>query len=165
MRATEFIAAALEGGRMWMESLLADIDGPDLVVAPTPNGGNHALFALGHIAFSEASLVNNYIRPAAQVIPRGWPGLFGRGCQPVRDASKYPSKAELLEAWRGIRARTLEVLKSLGDADLDRTTAAENKELFGTVGKCFAVMISHQAFHAGQIADVRRALGRRPLFG
>lgn len=165
MKATDFIAAALEGGRVWMETLLGDIDGPDALVAPTPKGGNHAMWILGHLTLSEASIFESFIRGAGPAMP-DWQPLFGMGTQAVADASPYPSKAELLARHRDVRAQVLAHLAGLSDADLDKPSHAEQfTEMFGTVGRCFAVMINHQMFHAGQLADIRRALGRKPVFG
>lgn len=164
MKATEFIEVALENGRMWLEALLADIDGKDAVTAPTSRGGNHPLWALGHMTYSEAMLIGGCVRNDKPSMP-DLEALFGKGVEPVADASKYPSKAQLLERYRAVRKETLAVLHTLSDADLDRETTAQKKELFGTVGRCFALLISHQAFHAGQIADARRAMGRKPVVG
>ncbi len=165
MNATEFIATALEGGRMWIEAMLGDIDGVDAVAPPTPNGGNHALWVLGHLAVAESAIFNGYIRGAAPTLTE-WEPLFGMGSRPVSDVSKYPGKAELLAKFQAARAETLAYLRSITDADLDRPShAAEHKEMFGTVGRCFAVLVNHQMFHAGQVADVRRALGKKPVFG
>ncbi len=165
MKTTEFIATALEGGRMWMEALLADLDGADAVAAPTARGGNHPLWVLGHLTVSENSILSEYIHGPDPILPE-WERLFGMGSEPVNDPARYPSKAELLAKFREVRAQTLKVLKSLSDADLDRPTNAEGPpELFGTVGRCLATTVNHQTFHIGQIADTRRALGRKPVFG
>lgn len=165
MKTTEFIATALEGGRMWMEALLADIDGADAVAPPTTKGGNHPLWVIGHLTVSEAMVLQEYIKGPDPILPE-WDKMFGMGSQPVYDASKYPTKAELLAKFREVRAQTLAYLKTLTDADLDRPTNAEGPpELFGTVGRCWATIVNHQTFHIGQIADTRRSLGRKPMFG
>jgi hypothetical protein len=166
MKTTEFIATALEGGRTWMEALLADLDGKDAVAAPTARGGNHALWVIGHLAAAEASILNGPIKGKGPAMEE-WKALFDAGTQPVSDLSKYPPKAELMAKYQGIRRETLEYLKSLSDADLDKPTSFTEgpKEFFGTVGRCFATLVSHQTFHVGQIADARRALGRKPVFG
>jgi uncharacterized damage-inducible protein DinB len=165
MKTTEFITAALEGGRMWMEALVADLDGADAVATPTSRGGNHALWVIGHLAVSEASILERITKGQGPAMEE-WRPLFGRGSQPVGEVGKYPQKADLLAKYRGVRERTLACLKSLNETDLDRPTHAEGPpELFGTVGRCLATLVNHQTFHVGQIADVRRALGRKAVFG
>jgi hypothetical protein len=165
MKATEFVAGALTGGKAWMIGLLADLENGDLVAVPTAKGGNHPLWVVGHLTASEASIVSGMIKGEQPNLPEGWNTLFGMGSQPVSDASKYPSKAELLAAFETVRAETLELLAGLADADLDKPSASSpNPELFGTVGRCLATLVNHQGFHVGQIADARRALGRKPAF-
>ena len=165
MNATEFVAAALTGGKAWMGGLLADLEERDLVAAPTAKGGNHPLWVIGHLTVSEASIVSGMIKGDQPNVPDGWGTLFGMGSQPVSDASQYPTKTELLEALETVRAQTLELLARLDDADLDKPSATSpNQELFGTIGRCLATLLNHQAFHTGQIADARRALGRKPAF-
>jgi len=97
MKATEFVAGALTGGKAWMVGLVADLEDGDLVAAPTIKGGNHPLWVIGHLTASEASIVKGMIKGEQPNVPAGWGPLFGMGSQPVSDASKYPSKAELLE--------------------------------------------------------------------
>jgi hypothetical protein len=165
MKTAEFIATALEGGRMWMEALLTDIDGADAVAPPTAKGGNHPLWVIGHLTVSEAMVLTDYIQGPDPVLPE-WVVMFGMSSKPVSDLSKYPTKAELLARFHEVRAQTLAYLKTMTDADLDRETHADGPpELFGTIGRCWATIVNHQTFHIGQIADARHALGRKPLFG
>lgn len=164
MKATEFIAAALDFGRRAMEGMVADLDGKDLVAAPTARGGNHALWVLGHLAVSEASIVGKFIKGQEPAL-KEWQGLFGLGSEPAGDLSKYPTKAEVLKKSQAVRQETLDLLRSLSDKDLDKPTSVQqNREIFGTIGRCLVTMVHHQAFHLGQIAVVRRALGRKPAF-
>ena len=163
MKTTEFIATALEMGRVWLEALVADLDGDETVVAAVP-GGNHALWVLGHLACSEASIIGGYVKGEPPTFPPGWDLLFGTGSTPVADAAQYPSKDDLLEQYKAVRGETLALLGSLTEADLEKETPAEMKEFFGTVGRCFGAVLTHQGFHLGQVADARRAMGRPPVF-
>ena len=87
------------------------------------------------------------------------------GSEASTDADVYPSIDELMAKFEEIRSATLAHLDSLTDADLDAPShaPAEFGPMFGTVGACFAAMASHISFHAGQVADARRAAGRGPL--
>ena len=92
---------------------------------------------------------------------------FGMGSQPVADASAYPSLDELTAEFEKVRANTLKVLDGFTDADLDKPSHAppDLTSMFGTVGQCLVMAALHCAFHAGQVADARRAMGHKPLFG
>ena len=77
----------------------------------------------------------------------------------------YPSFDELMAKFEEIRAASLAHLNSLNDDDLDQKSHApeEYGATFATVGSCFGAMSTHVSFHAGQVADARRADGRDPL--
>lgn len=64
-----------------------------------------------------------------------------------------------------IRVATLAHLDTLNDADQDSKSHAPEEFglMFGTGGACFSAMATHMRFHAGQVADARRAAGKAPL--
>ena len=60
MKTVDFINMGLETSKFLTLGLIDDMkDAP--VTQPTPNGGNHPLWILGHLAYSEANLVNHVI--------------------------------------------------------------------------------------------------------
>ncbi|MBP7934575.1 MAG: DinB family protein [Phycisphaerae bacterium] len=163
MKASDALKASLESAKGWMLALVSDIqDAP--TTFPTSNKGNHPLWCLGHVIHSEAGMVSGMVQgkpcPTAQ-----WEALFGMGSVPDADSRKYPSMAALLAEWEKVRAETLKVLAAMSDADLDKPAHCppELRPMFGTVGQVFAMIGLHITFHAGQVADARRALGRKPL--
>jgi hypothetical protein len=165
MNAIDHIKMSLEMSKGWVMGLAADAESVAMT-APTPNGGNHPLWCVGHLAFAEGNLVHKYIKGEANPLAE-WEELFGRGSTPIDDASKYPSFQELMGKFEAVRADTMALLDTLTDADLDKPTHVEGEmaEFFGTVGKCLAVIPIHCGFHGGQIADARRAAGKPPLMG
>ncbi|MCA9156836.1 MAG: DinB family protein [Planctomycetales bacterium] len=162
MKTTDYIKMALENGKAYTLALLADLkDAP--LTQPTPNGGNHPLWIVGHLARSESALLDVFILGK----PNRFPELenCNAGSAPTPNASDYPSMEDLLVKFEIIRAASLAHLATLSEADLDMKSHAPEKygAFFGTVGACYAAMTSHMAFHAGQVADARRALGRERL--
>jgi len=164
MKTTELIRKSLDGAKMWLLALVQDVKGAPLT-APTPRGGNHPLWVVGHLAFAEASMVSQFILGQGSPLAE-WEPLFGKGSQPASDAGKYPSMDELLAELEKVRTRTLEVLGSMTDEDLSKPSKApaDRAALFGTVGQCFVMISHHMTFHAGQVADARRAMGKTPVF-
>lgn len=164
MRATTFIADSLTVGGQWLEGLVGDISGDDLIQGPGPNDAHHALWIIGHLTVSESSIVDRFIRGTEPGLA-DWESTYGMGSQPMADRTAYVSKAELLDAFRAERSKTLALLGTLDDGDLDKPSHAPEplEGMFGTVGKCFLLAVNHQAFHVGQVADIRRTLGRSPL--
>ncbi|MCA9100344.1 MAG: DinB family protein [Pirellulales bacterium] len=164
MQSKDLIRLNLDLAQMSVLPLIEDmVDAP--LTAPTPNGGNHPLWVLGHLTYSEGSLVQAIMlgnpHPLAE-----WKDLFGIGSTPVYDESEYPAMREVLDRYRPVRAATLEVLDGLDEKDLDRESAAcpENRrEVFGTYRHCLAMVANHWFMHRGQVADARRAAGRGTL--
>ena len=163
MKATEVLKLALENSRNWNMGLLNDMKDAALT-QPTPKGGNHPLWVLGHLTHSEAHLLDVFILGQENRFPE-LAEKFGMGTEPTIDAADYPSFDELMEKNERIRAAVMEHLSTLSDDDLDKSTNVpeEQKAFFGTVAAAFVAMTTHYGFHTGQIADARRAAGRPPL--
>jgi hypothetical protein len=135
------------------------------LTAPTPNGGNHPLWVLGHLTYSEGSLIN-FIALGEEHPLGEWKDLFGIGSTPVYDQSAYPSMDDVLAKFATIRAGTLQRLDALGEDELDATSKRcpeGYEDRFGTVRLCFAMTANHWFMHRGQVADARRAAGRELL--
>ena len=162
MKTTDFVKMSLETSKGFAMALISDMkDAP--LTQPTAKGGNHPLWILGHLTLAEASILHGYILDEENPLT-DWKELFDGGTEPVADASHYPAFDELVAKFEEVRARTLSVLDSLSDEDLDRTIETQQADLFGTVGKCFMMLSLHPTLHYGQVADSRRSLGRKPLF-
>jgi len=162
MTAIDYIRLSLENSKGWTMGLINDMkDAP--LTQPTPNGGNHPLWVLGHIVRAESDLLDGFILGK----PNRFPDLeqFSMGNTPSTDPDQYPSMDELMANHEEIRAATLPHLDTLTDADLDKKSNAPEEfgAMFGTVGACFSAMSTHMSFHDGQVADARRAAGRSPL--
>jgi uncharacterized damage-inducible protein DinB len=131
---------------------------------PTPNGGCHPLWVLGHLTLVEG------IIPAALFAEKNpaaeWQEYFGENSEPVADARAYPPFAEVREKYLQLRERNLNILESLTEADLDKPTKAPpngREREFATYGQSFLVLALHQAMHRGNLTDARRAAGRTAL--
>lgn len=165
MRAVDLAMTSLDMSYGWVMGLAQDAKDVPLT-APTPKGGNHPTWCLGHLAFSEGNLIHQYAKGGANPLA-DWEPLFGQGSQPVADASKYPSYDELLAKVAEMRAATKDYVASLSDEDLSKPSHApeEMKEWFGTVAQCLIAAAVHFTYHGGQIADARRAAGKPVLMG
>ncbi len=162
MNTIDFIKHSLESSKGWAMGLIADMkDAP--LAQPTPNGGNHPTWVLGHLCRGESDLLDGFILGQ----PNRFPELesqFAMGSTPTSDGD-YPSIDELMGKFEQVRAASLAHLDTLSEEDLDQPSHAPEEfgPFFGTVGACYAAMSTHVAFHAGQVADARRAGGRGPL--
>jgi len=156
MKAIEVVRHALEMGDKLANTFLEDMrDNP--LTQPTARGGNHPLWVVGHLAYTEGQLyqlLSGERNPVEQ-----WSNLFAGGTEPTSDASRYPAFGDVLAKYRQLRAGTLKRLEGLDDAALDRPAPS-----FGTVGKALTAIAMHQMLHLGQVADARRVAGRTPFF-
>lgn len=164
MKTVDFIRMGLDRSARATLALIEDMKEQPLTF-PTPKGGNHPLWVLGHLAHTEGELIQRVMLGQANPVGH-WEGLFGRGSEPSADPTRYPALDEIKKAFQDLRAETLEVLSTLTDADLDQPSKGcppELREFVGTYGQCFLITILNTMTHRGQVADARRAAGRKPL--
>lgn len=164
MQSKEFLQASLEHNMNMTMPLIEDLKDQPLTF-PTANGGNHAMWVTGHITFTLAWIVNEYLQGKANPL-QDWKELFDASTTPVADADHYPPFEDVLAKCREWHQSCMELLESLSEADLDtRIECPEGFEEFvGTKRHCFRTAAAHWLYHIGQLADARRTLGRSPLF-
>ncbi|QDT54242.1 DinB superfamily protein [Caulifigura coniformis] len=163
MKALELIQWALEFTEAGLTRLVSDMrDRP--LTQPTSAGGNHPLWVLGHLAYSEgfaSEILFGEPNPLQH-----WAKLFAPGSQPTTNPADYPSFDELLNTFREMRAKNLVRLKEIGEAGLD--AKPENvpepfKDVMTSVGKTYLLLALHQNVHYGEVCDARRVAGLKPL--
>jgi DinB superfamily len=129
------------------------------VVPPTPKGGCHTLWVLGHLAYIEALVVHGFMLGQRNPLAE-WEDLFDG--DPRGDVSQYPPFEQVLAKCREVRASTRTLLDSLVENDLDKAGAkvpVGYEETFGTYRLCLQYVADHWYMHRGHLADARRASG------
>ncbi|GJM22145.1 MAG: hypothetical protein DHS20C15_20600 [Planctomycetota bacterium] len=129
-------------------------------VFPTPNGGAHTLWLLGHLAYIEGLVISEFLCGEQNPLAT-WKELFD-GDDVSADIRAFPPFDEVLSTCHTMRESTLELLDSLTEADLDGPSAACPEgfdDCFGTARQCFQYVADHWYMHRGQLADARRAAG------
>lgn len=130
------------------------------MVFPTPRGGCHTLWTLGHLAFIEAQVIRSIMLGQPNPLA-DWEDPFD-GADVSGDRDRFPSFDLVLEQCRRTRASTVALLDSLTEDDLDRASAKVPngaEKLFGTYRRCLQYAADHWFMHRGQLADARRAAG------
>ena len=130
------------------------------VVPPTPRGGCHTLWVLGHLAYIEALVIRKFMLGEPNPLA-DWEEMFD-GWEVSGDIEHFLPFDRVLAECRATRASTIELLDSLDEGNLDQTSANVPdvvKELFGTYRRCFQYSADHWFMHRGQLADARRAAG------
>jgi len=129
-------------------------------VFPTPNGGCHTLWVLGHLAYIEALVIRTIMLGEPNPLA-GWEAVFD-GSDVSGDIDRYQSFDHVLAKCRDVRASTLALLDSLSEQDLDTRSAkvpAGFEDTFGTYRLCLQYVADHWYMHRGNLADARRAAG------
>lgn len=130
------------------------------VVFPTPRGGGHTLWVLGHLAYIEALVIRGFMLAEPNPLAE-WEELFD-GTDTTGDLSQYPPFDQVLARCREMREWTITFLDSLTEDDLDRSSANTPEgyeDTFGTYRLCLQYVADHWYMHRGQLADARRAAG------
>lgn len=126
-----------------------------------PGLPNHLAWALGHLALTMHRASE---RISGTETPLAWnPEPFAFGSTPVADRNAYPRLDELKRRFEEGYKRLTDAIRATGDGALAETVTWGN----GTISKrdLAARMVFHNGVHAGQIIDLRRALGMPRLVG
>ena len=125
-----------------------------------PDSVNHMLWLLGHAANTRLGLIVLMGGPDQ----RPWNDLFSRGSQPGDEAS-LPSVDEVRASWRAAVPALNAHFETLSDEDLGRTCAREfaiaDKSILGAA----AFLAGHEMYHLGQMAVLKKWLGKGQLVG
>ncbi|UCF79571.1 MAG: DinB family protein [Candidatus Eiseniibacteriota bacterium] len=130
------------------------------VVFPSPKGGGHTLWVLGHLAYIEALVIRGFMFAEQNPLAE-WEDPFD-GTDTTGDISQYPPFDQVLAMCREMREWTITFLDSLSEGDLDKSSANAPKgheDTFGTYRLCLQFVSDHWYMHRGQLADARRAAG------
>ncbi|GIW74807.1 MAG: hypothetical protein KatS3mg103_1329 [Phycisphaerales bacterium] len=142
-----------------------------------PGLPNHLAWTLGHLALTAHRCTDRVLGadgpgtlPAEDFLPGsvGDADRYGAegvafGSTPVDDPSRYPTLARGLAIMHAAHERLAEALRRADAPALARTTPWGAGQT--TVADLALRMGFHVATHAGQIIDLRRALGLGPVLG
>jgi hypothetical protein len=138
--------------------LVADVPEEKMAAQPAP-GMNHAAWVLGHLTYVFDSMIA--VWGEKPTMSPEWKELFNVPSKPRPERSKYPSKAELLEAYETAYRRIVERVKQAAPEDFDKEFPNPRlRPLLPTVGMAMVhILTSHQGQHLGQLSAWRRAQG------
>jgi len=159
MESIDLIRRNLEKSRDLVLSRIEDMR-EHCVVFPTPRGGGHTLWVLGHLAYIEGQVVREFMLGEENPLA-GWEEPFD-GADVSGDIREYPPFDEVLARCREARESTLGLIASFSEPDLDAASAKGPEgfeDLFGTYRLCLQFVADHWYMHRGQLADARRAAG------
>jgi len=159
MQSIELIRNNLIRSEEIVLSRIEDMRGHGLIF-PTPNGGCHTLWVLGHLTYIEVLVTQEFMLGLSNPLI-AWKELFD-GDEIVADANHYPLFDDVLAKCREMRASTIKLIDTLTEDDLDKLSVNAPKgfeDLFGTYRHCLQFVADHWYMHRGQLADTRRSAG------
>jgi hypothetical protein len=167
------LSRAVESSKPLLTRYLAGFDDSNHTVQAA-NLPNHCAWTLGHVALTlhraaeharggELPLTNfhttaDHPRPLATFYTES----VAFGSIPRADPSAYPRFERCREVFESECDLLASVVRDLDDASLDRPLKWGTSRT--TVGDLVVRMVFHTGIHAGQLSDLRRALGMGSVF-
>jgi len=152
--AQELLATA----RYITSAYLSDMTDQDILVCPV-DGAHHAAWQLGHLILNERRMVEGVAAGSGVPLPADFDRIHGKEV-PLDSREGYLSVAGYAELMANQRAKTLALLGELSSADLQKPAPEFMRGYARYVSSVFLSIASHELMHSGQIAVIRRRLGK-----
>lgn len=172
MTRSQTLAGVLRESHTLLVRYLEGFDASNCL-ATAPALPNHVTWTLGHLALTlyRTAWKIDSVEPPQSVFVEGPVGdslRFGTesvafGSRPKADASIYPPFDRCRQIFDDSVDRVCWAFGNAADADLDRPVAWG--KVMVPAWSMAARMAFHNGTHCGQIADLRRALGMKSIFG
>ena len=140
------------------KTYLGDITDEEMLVRAVP-GSNHLAWQLGHLVASERSLLEA-IGVDVPDLPEGFVEKHGKENTDSDDPSEFLSKSEYFELMDQMHQAADAAIDKTDEAGLDVPTPEKLRSFFPNVGAVLLMMGGHEMMHSGQIAAIRRKLGK-----
>jgi len=155
----------MRGSRSFTQQFLNDLTDAEWYWSP-PQFTTHIAWQVGHIAVAEYSLCLRRVRGRTaadqSLISDAFIEAFKLGSKPVAEPDKNPPLNEIRRVFETVHQQSVDELSGRSEAELDRPLAEPHPRFKTKLG---AVEFNplHEMVHAGQIAVLRRLMGRPPL--
>lgn len=123
----------------------------------------HIRWPAGHLVWGARVTLQTLGADCA--LPPEWVALFGRGAPFNEDDRAYPTMSDLRNKLYQLHGEIGEHLAGMDTADLEKTLDSDPVFHDTDAVKTALSLCTHDFYHAGQIAVMRRILGRERPFG
>jgi hypothetical protein len=126
---------------------------------------NHVLFTVGHLActYNWLSGALDPTNATTPKLPETYKALFTGDCKPSADPARYPALAEVRRNYDDAFSAFRKLVDGLRDSDLWSKPATDTGGFCSSKIDAAYKCAWHDGWHLGQVADLRRALGIKPL--
>ncbi len=135
-----------------------DITDDEMLVRAVP-GSNHLAWQLGHLIASERWLLEG-IGADAPDLPQGFDDKHGKNNTESDDPGDFLTKAEYIALMEQMHEAAEAAIDKTDEAGLDEPSPEKLRSYFPTVGSVLYMAGGHEMMHTGQIAAIRRKLGK-----
>jgi hypothetical protein len=145
----------------FIQRLVGDISESESIVT-IGNSPNHIKWLTGHIAFT--TVFSSSILGGEMTMPDGWMEIFRRGADSPAGQPIFPPMPEVVAYLKDVQGKQLALIESADEQSLltERQIFAKWNE---TPLNALLFFTSHNFYHGGQVAMIRRRLGRERSFG
>ena len=136
---------------------------PAALVAQPSGMANHPAWQIGHLTFTCQMLAG--VLGVPEWLPEDFATRYGAGSAPTADVTRYEPKDEALAMLRDAQYRITEFVERADESQLiSPFPDPAYRDVFPTVRHALTqVLVGHTAYHVGQVAAWRRAMGLPPL--
>lgn len=121
-------------------------------------GGNSVTFLAGHLTDSRHFLVTRLGHPLANPLAR-----YLADVRSIEEIRELPLLEEIRPAWEAVSSHLRAILSELSASELAQPNVhrfpLEDSSRLGMI----AYLVQHDSYHLGQIAFIRRQLGKPPM--
>jgi hypothetical protein len=155
----------IQDSRLFTEQFLKDLTDAEWYWSP-PQFTTHVAWQVGHLAVTQYNLCLRRVRGRTtddeSLISNPYIDAFKLGSKPVAKPEKNLPLDEIRHVFEAVHKQSIHELGGRNEADLDEPLEQPHprfKTKLGAVEFC----AQHELVHAGQIAMLRRLMGKPPL--
>ena len=143
-----------------LPTLLTDMREDQLADQPIA-GMNHPAWILGHLLTFEHRIAGDIMhRPLQVSLDADWLEVYGIGSTPKSQRRLYKSREFYMTALQETAAQIAAYIAEKSDADLEAPNPdPQFSSALPTMAKLLGAAVTHRAYHSGQLAIWRKAMG------
>jgi hypothetical protein len=162
MNTQQAIVSNLNTARFIMTSYLSDLSDAELVVRPVP-GAHHAAWQLGHLVLSECQMIRSVCPDLTVEMPPDFIARHDKAKATANATDDFFPKDTYVSLMNRVRSVTLSAVERFSADDLSKPGPEAMRAYAPTVGSVFLAIANHEILHCGQLAVLRRSLGKPVL--
>lgn len=140
-------------------NLIADITEEESMIRGE-HALNHIRWQTGHLVHSDNIILSLFDEKAEDFDL--YKRIFQGGTDPSDDSSAYPSMADLRDRFSEVHQKVIRRVERATDAELSKEVGSGEHK--ATVWQAITFLCAHAFYHSGQIAQVRKIIGRDRMF-